>query len=100
MTTFIGSQKIESLLSGEAIPSPEEVRATLEKARGLKGLTLEDVALLISASRPVPEQLLAELDRMIDEGMGADIKVKMNVLRQGEVIPATGETGNEPVVNE
>jgi hypothetical protein len=45
----------------------------------------EDVVLLITANRPVPGDLLTELDDMIDEGMGVDVAVKMNVIQQGEV---------------
>jgi uncharacterized hydrophobic protein (TIGR00271 family) len=45
----------------------------------------EDVTLVITANRMVPGELIAELDQLIDEGMGTDIDVKINVLRQGEV---------------
>ena len=47
----------------------------------------EDVVLVITADRPVPESLVIELDRIIHEGMGTDIKVKFSVLRQGDVVP-------------
>lgn len=45
----------------------------------------EDVVLVITANRPVPSELLADLDHIITEGMGSEVKVKMNVLQQGRV---------------
>jgi uncharacterized hydrophobic protein (TIGR00271 family) len=67
----------------------------------------EDIALLISASRRVSGKLLAEIDQIIDEGIGEDVKVKINVLQQGEVgdpsnLPALdgGEDDSEPAINE
>lgn len=75
MTTFIDSQKIESLLSSEAIPSPEEVQATLKKARNLKGLTLDDVAFLIRAgtNNIYREEILATAGEVKEKCFGRRI---------------------------
>lgn len=62
----------------------------------------EDVVLVITADRPVPEAILVDLDRIIDEGMGTDVKVKISVVRQGQVMPLDDEESAEdaPDVNE
>ena len=63
----------------------------------------EDVVLVITADRPVPESLVIELDKIIDDGMGTDVKVKFSVLRQGEVIQPSGDeesSEDTPEVNE
>ena len=62
--------------------------------------------LVITAIRMVPGELIAELDQLIDEGMGLDIDVKFNVLQQGAVgvLPPEfhGEKPEEvpPAINE
>lgn len=56
-TSFIDPEKIRSLVDRPA-PAPGEVRALLEKARKLKGLSLEEAAQLINLTDP---QLIQEL---------------------------------------
>ena len=85
----------------------------LEKEEGIDFLTgvrastqrPEDVVLIITANRPVPIELIDELDQMIDDGIGEDIKVKMTIIRQGAVkgqdaLASTEEDPDEPVINE
>ena len=65
----------------------------------------EDVIIVLSASRPVPGELILELDEMIDRGIANDIKVKFNIVKQGSVKGLADAIGDdeeisEPVVNE
>lgn len=65
----------------------------------------EDVNILLSASRPVPGELIAELDEMVDRGIANDLKVKFNIIQQGSVEGLEAAKGNdgersEPVINE
>ncbi|MEP4079699.1 DUF389 domain-containing protein [Haloferula sp.] len=65
----------------------------------------EDIVIVLSASRPVPGELIAELDEMIDRGIANDLKVKFNIVQQGRVVDldeAMGGEGekSEPAVNE
>ncbi|MEM8955751.1 MAG: TIGR00341 family protein [Verrucomicrobiota bacterium] len=47
----------------------------------------EDVTLVITADRTVPGTLILEIDNMIDNELGRDIEVKINVIQQGAVSP-------------
>ncbi|MEM1084609.1 MAG: TIGR00341 family protein [Verrucomicrobiota bacterium] len=65
----------------------------------------EDVVILLSAGRPVPGNLIEELDEMIDRGIGNDLKVKFNIVQQGTVTDPEEAVGgadelSEPVINE
>ncbi|MEK6230368.1 MAG: TIGR00341 family protein [Luteolibacter sp.] len=65
----------------------------------------EDVVIVLSASRPVPGKLIAELDEMIDRGISNDLTVKFNIVQQGSVDDLEDAIGNdgeksEPVINE
>ena len=65
----------------------------------------EDVLILLGADRPVPGELIAELDELIDRSIANDLKVKFSVMRQGEVVgleEALDDSGekSDPVVNE
>jgi len=114
---------VEQLRMGQAMPESLtlsedlwfKLHDRLEREEGIDFITgvrasaerPEDIALLISASRRVSGKLLAEIDQIIDEGIGEDVKVKINVLQQGEVgdpsnLPALdgGEDDTEPAINE
>lgn len=65
----------------------------------------EDVIILLGADRPVPGELIAELDELIDRSLAHDLKVKFTIIRQEKVVDlkeafeVTGEK-TEPIVNE
>ena len=97
----LGWSLLEQIRLGQAKPSAlslsEDMWARLdrrlEREEGIDFLAgarassagPEDVTLVITTNRIVPGTLIAELDQMIDDGIGTDIDVKINVLRQGEV---------------
>ena len=63
------------------------------------------MVIVLSASRPVPGKLIAELDEMIDRGISNDLTVKFNIVQQGSVDDLEDAIGNdgeksEPVINE
>lgn len=65
----------------------------------------EDVIIVLSASRPVPGNLIAELDEMIDRGIANDLKVKFNIVQQGTVHRPEDAIGHDeeksnPIINE
>lgn len=104
-----GQAKAESLTLSEDMWF--ELHNRLEKEDGIDFLTgvranaerPEDVILLVTANRPVPDTLLLELDDLIDEGMGTDVKVKINVIQQGKVLDTTDspeDSADDPVINE
>jgi uncharacterized hydrophobic protein (TIGR00271 family) len=118
----LGWRLLDQIRQGQIRPSYlslseemwEQLDERLEKEEGIDFLGgarassrgPEDVTLVITANRMVPGELIAELDQLIDEGMGADIDVKINVLRQGDVgvLPPEfhGEKPEEvpPAINE
>lgn len=51
MKNFIDVKKIDSLINEAALPSAEEIKDALGRAMELKGLSLEDVAVLIGAGQ-------------------------------------------------
>lgn len=89
----LGQARPESLTLSESMWY--QLHDRLDREEGIDFLTgvrasserPEDVVLVITADRPVPESLVIELDEIIDEGMGTDVKVKFSVLRQGELVP-------------
>ena len=84
-----------------------ELHNRLDRAEGVDFLTgvrasserPEDVTLVVTADRPVPVDLLSELDQMIDDNLGTDVKVKISVLQQGTVDTNT-TPDDKTVVNE
>lgn len=68
MNNFIDAKKIDSLINEAVVPKEEEVKSILHRAMALKGLSLEDVALLISTKED------PELRKMI---FAASSKVKL-----------------------
>lgn len=56
--SFIDELAIEVLLNNKTEPDPNDVNSVIEKARQLKGLDIEDVALLMKVNEP---ELLAQL---------------------------------------
>jgi uncharacterized hydrophobic protein (TIGR00271 family) len=118
----LGQAKPESLTLSEDMWFALHDR--LEREEGIDFITgvrpsskrPEDVVLLISADRPVPGDLIAELDQLIDDGMGMDLKVKLSIVQQGSVVgdidigePGSGQNKSnseagapepEPAVNE
>ena len=106
-----GQSRPESLTISEEMWF--DLHDRLEKEDGIDFLTgvrastqrPEDVVLIITANRPVPVDLIEELDQMIDDGMGTDVKVKMSIIQQGvtdepQAVAATQEDPDEPVINE
>lgn len=49
----------------------------------------EDITLVLTASHPVSEQLIAEIDQIVDKSMGRNVAVKINVVRQQVIEPAS-----------
>lgn len=111
-TAPLGYQFINQLRQGQARPESLtlsegmwfQLHDRLDREEGIDFLTgvrasaerPEDVVLVITADRPVPGELLAQLDEMIDEGMGQDVAVKMNVIQQGQVTPIPEAEGENP----
>ena len=50
--TFINEQEIENILQKNSSPSPEQIRDVLAKAAKMKGLNLEEVAVLTGIENP------------------------------------------------
>ena len=73
------------LITGDLVR--DALRVSEDVARGYYDLLERELAQFTVPvyTGIVPGSLIAELDQLIDEGMGADIDVKINVLRQGEV---------------
>jgi hypothetical protein len=46
----------------------------------------EDIVIILGADRPVPGELIAELDELIDRSIDNDLRVKFSVLEQQEVL--------------
>jgi len=53
----------------------------------------EDVTIVLTASHPVSQGLITELDQMVDQSMGRDVVVKINVVRQETIEPASASAG-------
>lgn len=107
----VGQAKPESFTLSEEMWFKLHDRLELEK--GIDFLTgvrasserPEDVNIVLSASRPVPGALIAELDELIDRGIVNDLKVKFSIIQQGEVTDLEDAVGHseevsKPVVNE
>ena len=85
----------------------------LEKEEGIDFITgvrtsserPEDVLILLGADRPVPGELIAELDELIDRSIANDLVVKFTVVKQESVVGLEealedSNEKSEPVVNE
>lgn len=97
----LGWRLLDQLKTGQMRPASlslsedlwQELDARLEEEDGIDFLVgfrassvgPEDVTLIITADRVVPEHLMLDLDRIIDRGIGTDIDVKVSVLQQGSV---------------
>ena len=65
--TFINEQEISDILNKYSSPSHEQVNEVLIKARGMKGLNLQDVAVLTGISDPLQIHELFETANYIKE---------------------------------
>ena len=67
MSSFINEIEIASILEQNQKPDPGKVRAVLNKAKEMKGLDLEDVAILSNISDPMQLCELFEEANLIKE---------------------------------
>lgn len=67
MSSFINESEIVEILSRHQRPEPEKIREVLDKAKEMKGLGLEDVAVLVNISDPVQLFELFEEANIIKE---------------------------------
>ena len=65
--TFINEQEISDILEKHSHPSYEQVNDVLVKAREMKGLSLQDVAVLTGISDPLQLHELFETANYIKE---------------------------------
>ena len=67
MSAFINESEIARILEGNKRPEPAKVREVLNKAKEMKGLNLEDVAILSNISDPMQLFELFEEANIIKE---------------------------------